>query len=222
VTSRLAGILDSPPRASCASRLVRGEGPHGGARERDVGQEARPPAPWERARRESGERGPGEAERTGDRARGGAGLERTVVVLAKRLDCRSRRTTSGPHLLLRRRAVGTKVGLAPQRESAREANRRRKPDRGGEAARPVAGPSILHTSRIGESSGQPGGPSRGIRRRKAFWVEEASGFDEHGVGAILGTVRDAAGHQPERARGATGNVRGSSSTSHVVDNAAVR
>jgi len=115
-----------------------------------------------------------------------------------------------------------KVGLAPQRESAREAKRRRKPDRGGEAARPVAGPSILHTSGIGESSGQPGGPSRGIRRRKAFRIEEASRFDEHDVGAVLGATRNAAGQEPERARGATRSVRGRSSTSHVVDNAAVR
>jgi len=82
---------------------------------------------------------------------------------------------------------------------------------------------ILHQRDSGISSGQPGETSsRGIRRWKAFWVEEASGFDELGVGAVLGATRDAAGQKPERARGATGNVRGSSSTSHVVDNAAVR
>jgi hypothetical protein len=48
------------------------------------------------------------------------------------------------------------VGLAPRRESAREATRRRKPDRGGQAVRPVAGLSILPTRRIGESPGDRG------------------------------------------------------------------
>jgi len=201
----------------------RRRGPHGGARERDVGQDIWPPAARERARRESGGRGPGEAERTGDRARGGAGFERTVVVLAKRLDCRSRRTTSGPHLTLRRRAVGTEGGSSP---AARERFVRRKGAGSRVSAAKPRDRWRAPRSYIPAGSGTPPG-NRGDLRG-AFVGGRRSGSKKRR--ALTGTTWERSSAQretrPARSRCARearqGASEGSSSTSHVVDNAAVR
>lgn len=185
--------------------MNRRRGPHGGARKRDVGQDASPPAPRERARRESDGRGPGEATRTGDRARGGAGFERTVVVLAKRLDCRSRRTTSGPPPHPSAKSRWNEVGSSP---AARERFVRRKGAGSRVSAAKPRDRWRAPRSYIPAGSGNPPGNRGDLRgafvdgRRPR--IVEAPGLDGLDVEPVLGATRNAAGQKPERARDATG------------------
>jgi hypothetical protein len=65
----------------------------------------------------------------GDRWRGHAGFWWSVVVLADRIDCRSRQAACGPSRPRTKSLRTTMMGLALPRESVGEVKERRKPDR---------------------------------------------------------------------------------------------
>jgi len=65
----------------------------------------------------------------GDRWRGHAGFWWSVVVLADRIDCRSRQAARGPSRPRTKSLRTTMMGLALPRESVGEVKERRKPDR---------------------------------------------------------------------------------------------
>jgi hypothetical protein len=83
--------------------------------------------------RSSGPRSKGRGHETG--CTGGrplvrsCGVQSSVVVLAGRIDCRSRQAARGPSRPVTKSRRITRMGLARLRESARGAKERRKPDR---------------------------------------------------------------------------------------------
>jgi len=99
------------------------------------------------------------------------GVRPIAVVLAGRIDCRSRQAACGPSRPRAKSSWITTTGLASSRESVGEVNERRKPDRGGKAARSVAGSHPINGDRAS-------GPHESTCRGKALRSGEFAPFDE--------------------------------------------
>jgi hypothetical protein len=141
------------------------------------------------------------------------GVRATVVVLADRIGCRSRRTAPGPSRPSVKSAWITTKGLACSRESVAG---ERAPEAGSSAAK------RRYRWRVSNHFGNGAVRKRtpgDMRRWKAFRVGKAALVDEGAAGTILGSSEffGSAGDP----RGATGDVRGNSLSCIREENARV-
>jgi hypothetical protein len=128
------------------------------------------------------------------------------VVLADRIDCRSRQAARGPSRPLAKSRRITRVGLAPSRESAGGVKECRKPDRRW-PNREIGG-GLPPNQRNRESD-----PLGSTCRGKALWVGKAVLIDEGAAEAILVPRERRPVKHRAASRGATGSVRGSFASS---------
>jgi len=144
------------------------------------------------------------------------GVQSSVVVLADRIDCRSRQAARGPS---RPKAKSFRTTMKGSSPSARE---RRRGERASEAGSSVAKPRDrwrAPSKPVGSRERiDLGAPVEGRR----FGSGKSSPFDEGAAEAVLVPRKCPGFTDSGRLRGATGSVRGRTSASRMAENAKPR